>query len=187
MLNSNTIEIVSSKVLEKYPDSNRMLHFVRQIESMNTYSMYLSEGLMELKRIIFRRDIQDFTLNFLKDVWDTFILEGVTKEEMIAYVEDTYQLLKNDSQLSRVYGDLLPVKASNVPEDKEFISIYDMIFVQIMMLKLISLKLVTKCVEIMNMHKQEEADKQRLESIRRQREETLKQLDGTKGKDNGRK
>lgn len=188
MLNSQMIEIVANKVFEKYPEFSRVLHLSKQIESMNIYSMYLSEGMLELKRIIFRKETQDFTLNFLKDVWDTYILEGVSKEEMIAYAEDAYQLLKNDSQLSKVYSMLLPPKQKDIPPEKEFLSIYDTIFVQIIMFKLISLRLVKLCTDQINVKREEEQMILRQNAIRKQKEETLKQLNGmnvNKGNSNG--
>jgi len=101
--------------------------------------MYTSNGLMELKRMIFRKQHQDFNLNFLKDVYDTFRFEGVTGEEMLQYCEDTYWLLKTDSQLQKVYAMLLPEVQVGIPREDEFLSIYDIIFVQIIMVKKIAL------------------------------------------------
>lgn len=176
MLNSEVTDNVSKRVFENYPDYKDMYKLCRDLDSLYLYSMYTSNGLMELKRMIFRKQHQDFNLNFLKDVYDTFRFEGVTGEEMLQYCEDTYWLLKTDSQLQKVYAMLLPEVQVGIPREDEFLSIYDIIFVQIIMAKKIALNISKQCYAKIATIKQDEEEKREKAMIDKQKEETLASL-----------
>lgn len=176
MLNNEVIDNVSKRVFENYPKYDDMYKLCMDLDRMYLYSMYTSNGLMELKRTIFRKQHQDFNLNFLKDVYDAFLFEGTTGEEMLQYCEDTYFLLKTDSQLKKVYGMLLPEVQTGIPREQEFLSIYDIIFVQIIMAKKIALNISKLCYARSATIKKEEEEKREKAMIDKQKEETLASL-----------
>lgn len=176
MLNNEVIENVSKKVFDNYPDYRPMFSLCRDIERLHLYTMYTSDGLKELKRIIFRQMNQDFNLNFLKDVYDMFIFEGSTPEELLKYAEDTYWLLKEDSQLKRVYILFLPEVTQGVPREQEFLSIYDTIFVQIVLLRKIALNIIKLCQTKMASEQEAQAEKKHQMDIEKQKEATLESL-----------
>ena len=71
---------------------------------------------------------------------------------------------------------LLPEVQTGIPREQEFLSIYDIIFVQIIMAKKIALNISKLCYARSATIKQEEEEKREKAMIDKQKEETLASL-----------
>lgn len=129
-ITTDMLRRVSKSLYNRTPGSDYLLKFISDVDGINTLGCFTSKGIDKINSTIYSDPFtQEFILNVLSNMYELFLQEAITLEDMSYYVSQLYRPIMEDSTLKETYVNIMPKYNNSI------LTTYGAVFVEVMIFK----------------------------------------------------